>query len=65
MAAGLGAEELGGSFAIQSYGDLAARRAPVLTILLFTCACHVICVPAACFALRAQSPTALVFLCSV
>lgn len=41
MAASLGAEELGGSFAIQSYGDLAARRAPILTFLLFTCACHV------------------------
>ena len=27
MAAGLTAEELGSSFAIQSYGDLAARRA--------------------------------------
>ena len=44
MAASLGAEELGGSFAIQSYGDLAARHAPVLTILLFIGACHVICV---------------------
>ena len=43
MAASLGAEELGSSFAIQSYGDLAARHAPVLFILLQH-PCHVICV---------------------
>ena len=42
MAASLTAEELGSSFAIQSYGDLAARRAAVFSagqsgIVLLAC----------------------------
>ena len=35
MAASLSADELGDSFAIQSYGDLAARRAPCTRTLTY------------------------------